>query len=168
MCEMTERLRLTQSTLNSSAELVKKYLLTLFCLLALRLQAAPVEETEPVGHRFGMSLLDVLDSLHKEGIYQYLSSSGKPDTPNVMFRDATGQRVLQYSFTEGRCNMALLSLPLTELDSVVRLYDSQFPSTGTQMWRSPYGRIRVVVAIGEKSLRSDHKPHIIVVFNSGD
>ncbi|RZJ94858.1 MAG: hypothetical protein EOO60_02070 [Hymenobacter sp.] len=139
---------------------MKQYLFTLLCLLTLGLRAAPIEPTEPVGQRFGMSLLEVLDSLHKEGIYQYLSSSGNPATPNVMFRDDTGQRVLQYSFTEGRCSMALLSLPLTELDSVVRLYDSQFPNTGTQMWRSPYGRIRVVVAIGEKSLRSCTLPRI--------
>lgn len=73
---------------------MKRYLLTLLCLLALGLRAAPVEPTEPVGQRFSMSLLEVLDSVHKEGIYQYLSSSGKPATPNVMFRDDTGQQVL--------------------------------------------------------------------------
>lgn len=50
-------------------------------------------------------------------------------------------------------------LPLTDLDSLVRLYDQKFPSIGKQMWRTPNGRIIVTVNIGSESLRPDHKPH---------
>lgn len=148
---------------------MKKYLLLLFCLLVLRLQAAPVEATEPVGQRFGMSLIEVLDSIHDEGIYQYLGSSGKPKTPeaslHVRFRDSSGDRLLSYSFVRDRCSLAILTLPLAELDAIVKMYDGKFSSLGKQMWRTPYGRIKVSVAIGAESMRSDHKPHLLVIFD---
>lgn len=148
---------------------MKKYLLTLLCLLALCLQATSFEPVEPVGQRFGMSLIEVLDSIHDEGIYQYLGSSGKPKTPeaslHVRFRDSSGDRLLSYSFVRDKCSLAILTLPLTELDTVVEMYDGKFPSLGKQMWRTPYGRIKVSVAIGAESMRKDHKPHLLVVFD---
>jgi hypothetical protein len=148
---------------------MKKYLLTMLCLLALRLQATPADPTEPIGRRLGMSLIEVLDSIHKEGVYHYTGSSGKPITPeavmNVDFLDNTGNRLLTYSFVKDKCGIAMMMLPLTELDATVRLYDQQFPSIGKQMWRTPYGRIKVSVFIGTESLRNDHKPHLCVIFD---
>lgn len=149
---------------------MKKYLLTLFCLLVLRLQAAPVEVAEPIGQRFGMSLLEVLDSVHKEGAYHYAGSSGKPSTAeestSVQFEDSRSGRLLTYGFVKDKCDMALLVMPLTELDATVRGYDQKFPSLGKQMWRTPYGTIKVSVAIGAESMRNDRKPHMLVVFDS--
>lgn len=148
---------------------MKKYLLTLLCLLVFRLQAAPVEVTEPVGQRFGMSLLEVLDSVYKEGVYHYAGSSGKPSTPeepvSVQFEDNRNGRLLTYGFAKDKCDLAMMVMPLTELDATVRGYDQKFPSLGKQMWRTPYGRIKVSVAIGAESMRSDHKPHLLVVFD---
>lgn len=148
---------------------MKKYLLTLLCLLALRLQAAPVEPAEPIGQRLGLSLLEVLDSIHKEGVYHYTGSSGKPATPaaavHVYFQDNVDNRLLTYSFIKDKCDLAMMMLPLTELDATVRHYDQQFTSIGKQMWRTPYGRIKVSVAIGAESMRKDHKPHLLVVFD---
>jgi hypothetical protein len=147
----------------------KRYLLTLLCLLALRLQATPAEPAEPIGQRFGLSLLEVLDSLHKEGVYQYSSYYHKSGTPSdevqVDFQDSNGSRFLVYYFTKGKCDLATLMLPLTELDSVVRLYDKHFSSIGQQLWRTPYGRISVSVVIGSESARSDGKPHLRVIFS---
>jgi hypothetical protein len=148
---------------------MKQFLLTIFFLLALRLQAAPAEPTEPVGHRFGMCILAVLDSIHKEGLYHYASSSGKPitteSTAQVDFLDNTGTRLLTYNFTGDKCDLAMMMLPLTDLDSLVRHYDQQFPSAGKQMWRTPYGRIKVIVAIGTESLLKNHEPHLRVIFD---
>jgi hypothetical protein len=148
---------------------MKKYLLTMLCLLALRLQATPADPAEPIGRRLGMSLIEVLDSIHKEGVYHYTGSSGKPATPeavmNVDFLDSTGNRLLTYSFVKDKCGVAMVMLPLTELDATVRLYDQQFASIGKQMWRTPYGRIKVSVFIGAESLRNDHKPHLCVIFD---
>jgi hypothetical protein len=148
---------------------MKKYLLTLLCLLVFRLQAAPVEAAEPVGQRFGMSLLEVLDSVYKEGVYHYAGSSGKPSTPeepvSVQFEDNRNGRLLTYGFAKDKCDLAMIVMPLTELDATVRGYDQKFPSLGKQMWRTPYGRIKVSVAIGAESMRSDHKPHLLVVFD---
>lgn len=59
----------------------------------------------------------------------------------------------------------MLMLPLSELDGIVKEYDRKFPSVGKQMWRTPYGRIKIAVAIGAESVRSDHKPHLIVIFD---
>ena len=147
-----------------------KYLLLLCCLLVFRLQATPIKPTEePVGQRLGLSLLEVLDSIKKEGLYQYLGSSGKPSTADepvtIRFRDSSGDRLLTYSFIHDRCDLAMMMLPLTELDSIVQAYDRQFPSIGKQMWRTSYGRIKVSVAIGAESLRSDHKPHLLIIFD---
>ena len=148
---------------------MKKYLLCLLCLLVFRLQAAPAESTEPIGQRFGLSLIEVLDSIQKEGTYHYAGSSGKPSTPEatvqVDFRDSSGSRLLTYSFVRDKCDLAMMMLPLTDLDAVVQMYDQKFPSIGTQMWRTPYGRIKVAVVIGAESMRSDHKPHLRVIFD---
>lgn len=148
---------------------MKKYLLTLLCLLALRLQATPVEPVEPIGQRLGLSLLEVLDSIQKEGIYHYTRSSGKPATPeaavHVNFQDNAGDRLLTYSFIKDKCDLAMMMLPLTELDATVRHYDQQFPSIGKQMWRTPYGSVKVAVFIGAESMRNDHKPHLCVIFD---
>lgn len=148
---------------------MKKYLLTLLCFLALRLQAIPVEPVEPIGQRLGLSLLEVLDSIHKEGVYHYTGSSGKPSTPEaavrIDFQDNTGNRLLTYGFLKDKCDLAMLMLPLTELDATVRHYDQQFPSIGKQMWRTPYGRVKVSVLIGAESMRNDHKPHLCVIFD---
>ena len=148
---------------------MKKYLLTLLCFLALRLQAIPVEPVEPIGQRLGLSLLEVLDSIHKEGVYHYTGSSGKPSTPEsavrIDFQDNTGNRLLTYGFIKDKCDLAMLMLPLTELDATVRHYDQQFPSIGKQMWRTPYGRVKVSVLIGAESMRNDHKPHLCVIFD---
>jgi len=148
---------------------MKKYLLTLCCLLILRLQAAPIEPAEPIGQRLGLSLIEILDSIHKEGIYHYTGSSGKPNTPDapltVRFQDKSGERLLNYGFVRDKCDLAMMVLPLSDLDSVVQLYDHQFPSLGKQMWRTSYGRIKVSVAIGAESVRNDHKPHLLVIFD---
>lgn len=149
---------------------MKKYLLTLLCLLTLRLQASPAEVMEPIGQRFGMTLIEVLNSVSKEGIYHYTKASGNQNSAegvvNVDFRDSQGERFLMYSFVKDKCDLAMLTLPLTELDATVRGYDQQFASLGKQMWRTPYGRIKVSVAIGEESMRKDHKPHLVVIFDS--
>lgn len=148
---------------------MKQFLLTLFCLLVLRLQATPLEWSEPVGQRFGLSLLEVLDSVYKEGTYHYAGSSGKPHTPeeatSVLFLDSSGERGLSYSFTNDKCDLAMMTLPLTDLDGVVQAYDRMFPSLGKQMWSTPYSRIKVSVAIGQESVRSDHKPHVRIFFD---
>jgi hypothetical protein len=148
---------------------MKKYLLTLLCLLALRLQATPAEPTEPIGQRLGLSLLEVLDSIQKEGVYHYTGSSGKPSSPeaavHVYFQDNTGNHVLTYSLIKDKCDLAMMMLPLTELDATVRHYDQLFPSIGKQMWRTPYGRVKVSVFIGAESMRNDHKPHLCVIFD---
>lgn len=148
---------------------MKQYLLTLLFLLALRLQAAPVEAPEPIGQRFGMSLLEVLDSVYKEGAYQYAGSSGKPKTPeesvSVQFEDKRNGRLLTYGFFKDKCDLAMLVMPLTELDATVRSYDQQFPSVGKQMWRTPNGTIKVQVATGAESMRNDHKSHLLIIFN---
>jgi hypothetical protein len=148
---------------------MKKYLLPLFCLLVLRLQAIPLEATEPVGQRFGMCLLEVLDSVFKEGLYHYAGSSGKPrsaeEPVTVQFEDTKNERLLIYGFSKDKCDLAMMILPLTALDATVRGYDQQFSSLGKQLWRTPYGRIRVSVAIGAESMRKDHKPHLLVVFD---
>jgi hypothetical protein len=149
---------------------MKKYLLTLFCLLILRLQAAPLEAAEPIGQRFGMSLIEVIDSLHKEGLYEYSSNSGKPSDPaafmNVRFFDKTGQRMLSYGFLKDTCQMATLVLPVAELDALVQGYDRKFTNMGKQIWRTPYGLMKVSVATGAESIRFDHKPHLLVRFDS--
>ena len=149
---------------------MKKYLLTLLCFLALRLQAIPVEPAEPIGQRLGLSLLEVLDSIHKEGVYHYTGSSGKPSTPEaavrIDFQDNTGNRLLTYGFIKDKCDLAMLVMPLTELDATVRSYDQQFLSAGKQMWRTPYGTIKVQVATGAESMRNDHKSHLLVIFDS--
>jgi len=148
---------------------MKKYLLTLLCLLVFRLQAAPVEVAEPVGQRFGMSLLEVLDSVYKEGVYHYAGSSGKPSTPeepvSVQFEDSRNGRLLTYGFAKDKCDLAMMVMPLTEMDVTVRGYDQKFTSLGKQMWRTPYGTIRVSIAIGAESMRKDHKPHMLVIFD---
>jgi hypothetical protein len=148
---------------------MKKYLLTLFCLLALRLQATPTDSSEPIGERLGMSLLQVIDSIHDEGTYHYTGCANKYQTSEapvqVDFQDAAGNRLLTYSFVKDKCDLAMLMLPLTELDSIVRLYDQKFISIGQQMWRTPFGRIKVAVVIGAESMRSDHKPHLRVIFD---
>lgn len=86
-----------------------------------RLQAMPVELTQPVGQRFGMSLLEVFASIKKAGICAYLGSSGKPSTSaapiHILFRSSTGERLLSYSFSHDKCNLALL-LPLAGLASM--------------------------------------------------
>jgi hypothetical protein len=147
---------------------MKKYLLTVLCLLTFRLQAAPAELTEPIGQRLGMCLLLVLDSVHKEGIYHYIGSSGKPITAEALvqvdFMDNTGTRLLTYGFTGDKCDLAVMMLPLTDLDSLVRYYDQRFTSTGKQTWRTPHGRIKIIVAIGAESLLTDHKAHLRVFF----
>jgi len=148
---------------------MKKYLLMLLCLLALRLQATPAEPADPIGQRLGLSLLEVLDSIHKEGLYHYTGSSGKPATPeaavHVHFQDNTGDHLVTYSLIKDKCDLATMMLPLTELDATVRHYDQQFPSIGKQMWRTPYGRVKVSVRIGAESMRTDHKPHLCVIFD---
>ena len=148
---------------------MKQFLLTLFCLLVLRLQATPIEWSEPVGQRFGLSLLEVLDSVYTEGVYHYAGSSGKPHTPDesvvVMFLDKSGEHSLDYTFTHDKCDLAMMTLPLAELDAVVQSYDRLFPSAGKQMWSTPYGRIKVSVAIGQESVRRDHKPHVSIFFD---
>ena len=148
---------------------MKKYLLTLFCLFVLRLQAAPIEATDPVGQRFGMCLLEVLDSVFKEGLYHYAGSSGKPRTSEepitVQFEDNKNERLLIYGFSKDKCDLAMMVLPLTALDATVRGYDQQFLSLGKQLWRTPNGTIKVSVAIGKESMRNDHKPHLLVVFD---
>lgn len=148
---------------------MKQSLLTLFCLLVLRLQATPLELSEPIGQRFGLSLIEVLDSIHKEGVYHYAGSSGKPRTPDeaviIMFLDKSGEHSLDYSFTHDKCDLAMMTLPLAELDAVVKAYDRMFPSAGKQTWRTPYGQIKVSVAIGEESVRRDRKPHVRIFFD---
>lgn len=148
---------------------MKRSLLTLFFLLVLRLQAAPLEGSEPIGQRFGLSLIEVLDSVLKEGVYRYAGSSGKPHTPDeavtVMFLDKSGEHSLDYSFTHDKCDLAMMTLPLAELDAVVQTYDRLFPSAGKQMWTTPYGLIKLSVAIGQESVRRDHKPHITIFFD---
>ena len=147
---------------------MKKFLFTLLCLLVLCLQATPVASTEPIGQRLGMSLLEVIDSTHKEGVFHYSGYSGKPhasdETLAVDFKD-DNNRLLIYSFVQDKCDLAMMMIPLADLDSVVRLYDQQFPSIGQQMWRTPYGRIKVSVRIGAESMRNDHKPHLLVIFD---
>ena len=147
---------------------MKKYLLTFLFLLALRLQATPTEPVEPIGQRFGLPLLKVLDSLHKEGVYQYESYYHKPGTPDdevqVNFQDSDGTRCLVYYFSKGKCSLATLLLPLTDLDAIVRRYDKQFTSIGEQLWRTPYGRVSASVKIGAESERNDGKPHVRVIF----
>jgi hypothetical protein len=149
---------------------MRKYFFTLLCLLALGLQAAPIESAEPIGQRFGMSLIEVIDSLHKEGIYEYSSNSGKPSDPaafmSVRFFDKTGQRMLTYGFVHETCQGATLMLPLVELDALVQAYDQKFTNMGKQIWRTPYGLIKVSVATGTESIRFDHKPHLLVRFDS--
>ena len=148
---------------------MRRYLLTLLCLLALRLQAAAPEPAEPIGQRLGLSLLEVLDSVYKEGAYHYAGSSGKPSTPeepfSIQFEDNRNARMLTYGFAKDKCDLAMLVMPLSELDATVQGYDQKFPSLGKQMWRTPYGRVKVSVAIGKESLRSDHKPHLLVIFD---
>jgi hypothetical protein len=116
---------------------MKKYLLILLCLLTLRLDATPTEPVEPVGQRLGLSLIEVLDSIYKEGIYHYTGSSGKPRTPDApltaRFQDKSGERSLNYGFVQDKCDLAMLVLPLSDLDFIVQLYDRQFTSVGKQM-----------------------------------
>jgi hypothetical protein len=149
---------------------MKRYLLVLLCSLAFRLQANPVEATEPIGQRFGMSLIEVIDSIHNEGVYEYSSNSGKPSDHatfmNVRFFDKTGQRMLSYGFLKDTCQMATLVLPVAELDALVQGYDRKFTNMGKQIWRTPYGLIKVSVATGTESIRFDHKPHLLVRFDS--
>ena len=149
---------------------MKQYLLTLLCLLTLSLQAAPVELTEPVGQRFGMSLLEVLDSVYKEGVYHYVGSSGKQSAPggrvSVDFRDSQGGgRLLSYNFVDDKCTLAFLMLPLEELDATVQEYDRKFSSPSKQVWRTPYGTVKVTVVMGAESMRKDHKPHLFIIFD---
>lgn len=149
---------------------MKKSLLTLLFLLALRSQASPPEIAEPIGQRFGLPLLEVLDSLHKEGVYQYEGYYRKPGTPadevQVHFQDSDGSRSLTYYFIKGKCSLATLSLPLTELDAIVRLYNRQFTSIGEQLWRTATGeRISVSVLIGAESSRRDGKAHVRAIYS---
>lgn len=127
------------------------------------------EALEPIGNRLGLSLLEVIDSLNKEGLFQYSSydapKAGATDASTyVHFQSYDHRKALCYSFGQDKCKFAILMLPLTELDSVVQVY-SHYPSLGKQMWRGPHGRITLSVAIGEQSSRSDHKPHVQVIFD---
>lgn len=116
-----------------------------------------------------MSLLEVLDSVYKEGVYHYAGSSGKPSTPeepiSVQFEDSRTGRLLTYGFAKDKCDLAMMVMLLTEMDATVRGYDQKFTSLGKQMWRTPYSIIKVSIAIGAELMRKDHKPHMLIVFD---
>lgn len=148
---------------------MKKRLLPLLIILTISSHASSLAVEDPIGQRFGMSPIEVVDSVFKEGIYAYSDASverGASTKIFVDFRDVEGHRSLSYSFEDDKCTIGMLTLPISQLDSVVRVYDRQFPSAGKQMWRSPYGLIKLQVAIGEESVRRDHKPHVIVFYDS--
>jgi len=148
---------------------MRKLSFTLLLVVSLGSQGQSTGPNEPIGQRFGLSPIEVVDSVLKEGVYKYSDAKvthGNPTQTFVQFRDDERQRVLSYSFEDDKCDVAMLTLPLAELDSLVRAYTGQFPTSGKQMWRGPHGLIKLIVAIGNESVRRDHKPHITVFFDS--
>jgi hypothetical protein len=147
---------------------MKKYLLTLLCLLALRLQAAP-PLPEPVGKRLGLSLIEVIDSIHKEGIYHYThfrtEQRALGPVTGVAFEDKTGTKALTYVFDRGECTRATLVLPLTDYEVQAVTYDLLFTKLGERKWRTPYGQIEMAILTGKDSFRYDHQPVVSIDFS---
>jgi hypothetical protein len=46
----------------------------------------------------------------------------------------------------------------------MQVYDRQFTSIGKQLWRAPYGQIKLTVVTGVAWARNDHKSHLVVFF----
>jgi hypothetical protein len=125
---------------------------------------------EPIGKRFGMSPLEVIDNVYKEDIYQYRAYR-KKDTPNgelltILFSDNSLSKVLTYVFHDGKCKMAELVLPMEALGPTITAYNAHFTAVGKQQWKTPYGGIDLTVqAAGDNSKRLDHKAHLILMFD---
>lgn len=147
---------------------MKRILLTLCCLLAFRLQATPTYSPEPIGQRLGMSLIEVIDSINKEGLYHYVSfktdKRALGPVTGVGFEDKVGKKVLTYVFDRDKCVRAGLLLPIEDFEVTVVSYDIRYTKIGERAWRSPYGQIELEILDGEASHRYDHKPQVSVEF----
>ena len=147
---------------------MKKFALVLLCLLTSTSYGRLCVNEEPIGRRLGMSLIEVIDSIHKEGVYQYSYSEvdKRPAGPviGVVFENTANTKFLTYIFDRDKCVRANLLLPVEELRTTVAIYNILYTKTGSQQWQSQYGRIGLSVASGEESNLLDHKPHLSIDF----
>lgn len=148
---------------------MKKQFLVLFLLCSFLAHSQSVAVEEPIGRRFGWSLIKVLDSVLKEGTYHYADYTVQKFTDftliGVAFADEANRHYLNYAFKDDKCVRATAVLPMEEMSTVINDFDQRYTNAGRQRWRSPYGLIVVVAVTGKESIRTDGKPHVLIEYD---
>ena len=151
---------------------MKKQILAFLLLFSLVVHSQPPAVEEPIGRRFGWSMIKVIDSVLKEDDFQYLDYTIQKlpafTLIGVAFSDTEKRHYLNYAFKDDKCVRATLILPIEEMSDVINDFDKHYTNTGRQRWRSSFGLIAVTAATGKESIRNDGKPHVLVEYDLAD